>query len=165
MPHVSFFPSPSSSWKIFAITSLIFSVLNGKTILNQAGAFTPAPRSLSVTAGSCISNTKHMVFHGKPTKIRESIMLGAAGRPSNKEKEVGKLISKKRREQLGISEDEDEYDLGMALDQNTDPLITKVIAGSLILVILGLLVAGVVVPSLTDYGEGVCSPIQNGGRC
>lgn len=76
-----------------------------------------------------------------------------------------KKISDKRRKQLGIADDEDEYDLGFALDQNTDPLISKIIAGSLIVVLIGLLVAGVVIPSLTDYGEGVCSPIQNAGRC
>ena len=74
-------------------------------------------------------------------------------------------ISQKRRKQLGINDDEDEYDLYFALDNNTDPFITKVIAGSLIVVLTALLVAGVVIPSLTDYGEGVCSPIQNGGRC
>lgn len=74
-------------------------------------------------------------------------------------------ISQKRRDQLGIADDEEEYDLGFALEQNTDPLISKIIAGSLILVIISLLVAGVVIPSLTDYGEGVCSPIQHGGRC
>lgn len=74
-------------------------------------------------------------------------------------------INEKRRKQLGINDDEDEYDLYFALDQNTDPLITKLIAGSLIVVLIGLLVAGVVIPSLTDYGEGVCSPIQNAGRC
>jgi hypothetical protein len=74
-------------------------------------------------------------------------------------------ISPQRRQQLGIADDEDEYDLDRALERNTDPLISKIVAGSLILVILGLLIVGVVVPSLTDYGEGVCSPIQNGGRC
>ena len=74
-------------------------------------------------------------------------------------------ISNERRKQLGIADDEDEYDLYFALDNNTDPLITKIIAGSLILAILGLLVAGVVIPSLTDYGEGVCNPITTGGRC
>jgi hypothetical protein len=74
-------------------------------------------------------------------------------------------ISQKRRNELGIPDDASEYDLDEALNQNTDPLITKIIAGSLIVVVIGLLVAGIVVPSLTDYGEGVCSPIQNGGRC
>jgi hypothetical protein len=74
-------------------------------------------------------------------------------------------ISQKRRKQLGINDDEDEYDLYFALDNNTDPFITKVIAGSLIVTLTALLVAGVVIPSLTDYGDGVCSPIQNAGRC
>lgn len=74
-------------------------------------------------------------------------------------------ISQKRRQQLGINEDEDEYDLYFALDNNTDPLITKLIAGSLIIAIFGLLVMGVIIPSLTDYGEGVCNPITTGGRC
>ncbi|KAL7509102.1 hypothetical protein ACHAXN_006130, partial [Cyclotella atomus] len=67
--------------------------------------------------------------------------------------------------QLGISDDEDEYDLDAALSANTDPGITKIIAGSFILVMIALLVVGLVIPSLTDYGDGVCSPIQNGGRC
>mmetsp|Transcript_140 Transcript_140/g.223 ORF Transcript_140/g.223 Transcript_140/m.223 type:complete len:147 (-) Transcript_140:251-691(-) len=78
---------------------------------------------------------------------------------------AGKRISKSRREELGMEDGDDEYDLDTALNNNTDPFITKVIAGSLIVAIMALLVAGVVVPSLTDYGEGVCSPIQNGGRC
>lgn len=54
---------------------------------------------------------------------------------------------------------------GFALEQNTDPVITKVIAGSFILVMIALLVFGVVIPSLTEYDEGICSPIQNAGRC
>uniref|UniRef100_A0A7S1G363 Uncharacterized protein n=1 Tax=Corethron hystrix TaxID=216773 RepID=A0A7S1G363_9STRA len=70
-----------------------------------------------------------------------------------------------RRQKLGMEDEDAEYDLDAALDNNTDPLITKVIAGSLILALVSLLVVGVVVPSITDYGEGVCSPIQNGGRC
>jgi hypothetical protein len=74
-------------------------------------------------------------------------------------------ISEKRRKQLGISDDEREYDLGVALETNTGPMITKIIAGSFILVVIALLVAGIVVPSLTDYGEGVCNPIRSGGRC
>ena len=77
----------------------------------------------------------------------------------------GSEISQKRRNQLGIPDDAREYDLDEALNQNTDPLITKIIAGSFIIVVIGLLVAGIVIPSVTDYGEGVCSPIQNGGRC
>jgi hypothetical protein len=77
----------------------------------------------------------------------------------------GGKISQERRRQLGIPDGEDEYDLDVALSSNTDPLISKIVAGSLIVVVLGLLVAGVVIPSLTDYGEGVCNPIRTAGRC
>lgn len=80
-------------------------------------------------------------------------------------KPTSNKITSKRRNQLGIADDEDEYDLERALENNTDPFISKLVAGSLIVVILGLLIVGVVIPSLTDYGEGVCSPIQNAGRC
>lgn len=79
--------------------------------------------------------------------------------------ESGSKITKQRRQQLGIPDSDDEYDLEMALNTNTDPLITKIIAGSFILAVMALLIVGVVVPSITDFGEGVCSPIQNGGRC
>jgi len=78
---------------------------------------------------------------------------------------MGSRISNKRRQQLGIPDSEREYDLDVALETNTDPLITKIIAGSFILVVIALLVVGVIIPSTTDFGEGVCSPIQNGGRC
>lgn len=74
-------------------------------------------------------------------------------------------ISDKRRKQLGIGEGEDEYDLGKALENNTDPLISKIIAGSFILVMITLLVVGVIVPYTADYGEGVCNPILTAGRC
>ena len=74
-------------------------------------------------------------------------------------------ISQKRRDELGIGDDEDEYDLDKALETNTDPLITKIVAGSLIVAILALLVVGVIVPVTTDYGEGVCNPMLTGGRC
>jgi hypothetical protein len=84
-------------------------------------------------------------------------------RPNSDKK--GKQISAERRKQLGIPSDSDEYDLDVALANNTDPFISKLIAGSLILVILGLLVVGVIIPSLTDYGEGVCNPLLTGGRC
>jgi hypothetical protein len=76
----------------------------------------------------------------------------------------GKL-SNERKKQLGVDQDEDEYDLGRALETNTDPLITKMIAGSLIVVIIGLLIVAVIIPSTTDYGEGICNPLLTGGRC
>ena len=74
-------------------------------------------------------------------------------------------ISNDRREQLGIGDDEDEYDLGVALNTNTDPLITKIIAGSFILVVIGLLTVGVIIPATADYGDGVCNPLLTAGRC
>jgi hypothetical protein len=74
-------------------------------------------------------------------------------------------ISDKRRKQLGIGEGEDEYDLGMALNNNTDPFISKLIAGSFILVMISLLVLGVIIPYTTDFGEGVCNPLLTAGRC
>ena len=58
--------------------------------------------------------------------------------------------------ELGLPEDADEYDLDVALNNNTDAGITKIIAGSFILVMLALLVVGLVIPSITDYGDGVC---------
>ena len=76
-----------------------------------------------------------------------------------------KKIADKRRKQLGIADDEDEYDLDFALDNNTDPFITKVIAGSLILSITALLIYAIVIPATTDYGEGVCNALLTGGRC
>jgi hypothetical protein len=78
---------------------------------------------------------------------------------------LNERITDKRRKQLGISGDEDEYDLGVALENSTDPLISKIIAGALIATIFALLVVGVIIPSLTDYGEGVCNPILTAGRC
>jgi hypothetical protein len=74
-------------------------------------------------------------------------------------------LTKERRQKPGVADDEDEYDLGRALNANTDPLISKIIAGSFILVMITLLVVGVVLPSITDYGEGVCNPIVTKGRC
>ena len=74
-------------------------------------------------------------------------------------------MTKGRRKILGVNDDEEEYDLEMALDNSTDPLITKIIAGSLILSILALLMFGLVIPLTTDYGDGVCNALLNGGRC
>eukprot|EP00554_Chaetoceros_debilis_P001567 CAMPEP_0194096342 /NCGR_PEP_ID=MMETSP0149-20130528/57293_1 /TAXON_ID=122233 /ORGANISM="Chaetoceros debilis, Strain MM31A-1" /LENGTH=134 /DNA_ID=CAMNT_0038782313 /DNA_START=40 /DNA_END=444 /DNA_ORIENTATION=+ len=118
----------------------------------------------------CSHTTEGFSPTGTPTrssvsKITTSIYTSLNARPPPNKDKFGKQINVKRRKQLGISDDEDEYDLGVALAQNTDPLITKIIAGSLILAITALLVAGIVVPSMTDYGEGVCNPILTGGRC
>lgn len=76
-----------------------------------------------------------------------------------------KQISNERRKQLGLPDDADEYDLDKALENNTDPLITKIIAGSFIITIIALLVVGVIIPYTTIYDDGICNPIANGGRC
>ena len=73
-------------------------------------------------------------------------------------------LSKKRRNQLGIEGDED-YDLSYALDANTDSLISKILVGSLTVVIIAFLVVAVINPLTANYDEGICSPIQNAGRC
>ena len=99
------------------------------------------------------------------SRLPESRLRPSCSASHYRQSSALEALSKKRKEELGVGDNEDEYDLGVALENNTDPLITKVIAGSLIVVIIALLVVGVVVPSLTDYGEGVCSPIQNAGRC
>ena len=95
-------------------------------------------------------------------------MIFGRGNKSNKEEEEyipGKKMTVARRKKLGINDDEEEYDLEMALDNSTDPLITKIIAGSFILAVIALLVFGLVIPATTDYGEGVCNPLLTGGRC
>lgn len=90
--------------------------------------------------------------------------LTATPRGNTKLPKVQKITSKRRKE-LGINDNEDEYDLEMALDNNTDPIITKIIAGSLIVSISALLIYGIVIPATTDYGEGVCNALLTGGRC
>ena len=74
-------------------------------------------------------------------------------------------FSKAQRKKLGMDEFDDEYDLGMALDNNTDPLITKIIAGSFIVSMLAALIFGIVIPATADYGEGVCNTLLTAGRC
>ena len=74
-------------------------------------------------------------------------------------------ISDKRRKQLGIADNEDEYDLGLALQANTDDTISKIVAGSFIIAMIALLVAGIVIPATTDYGDGVYNALARGGRC
>eukprot|EP01083_Nonionella_stella_P243593 848648_1 len=115
--------------------------------------------------------TKNRSILWREANIDDKNFLSKGGRSTvelsarRPQKEIGSGISNKRREQLGIPDGEREYDLDVALETNTDPLITKIIAGSFILVVIALLVVGVIIPSTADFGEGICSPIQNGGRC
>jgi hypothetical protein len=97
-----------------------------------------------------------------------TVAFGVANRapmPRRTATVLNERISDKRRKELGLGDGDDEYDLGVALENSTDPLISKIIAGSLIVAIFALLVVGVVIPSFTDYGEGVCNPIVTNGRC
>lgn len=77
----------------------------------------------------------------------------------------GNKFTNERRKKLGINEDDDEYDLDVALNNNTDPLISKIVAGSLIITLIALLAVGVIIPYTTDYGEGVCNALLTQGRC
>jgi hypothetical protein len=79
--------------------------------------------------------------------------------------ELHAKLSDKRRKELGVADEYDEYDLDVALENNTDPIITKIIAGSLIVTILALLVVGVILPVTADYGDSACNPLLTGGRC
>ena len=54
------------------------------------------------------------------------------------------MINQKRRKELGLGDEDREYDLDVALSNNTDAGITKIIAGSFILVMIALLVVGLV---------------------
>merc|ERR1711871_603770 len=84
--------------------------------------------------------------------------LYASNLPSNK-------YSSERRKKLGLGDEADEeYDLDKALDQNTDPLITKLIAGSLIVTLLSLVYVGLVQPAMNPV-EGLCNPLLTQGRC
>lgn len=73
--------------------------------------------------------------------------------------------SSDRRKKLGLNDEDDEYDLGTALENNTDSTISKIIAGSFIVTMIALLVIGLIIPYTTDYGDGVCNPILTQGRC
>jgi hypothetical protein len=126
----------------FAVCAVLLMVMTATTTTN---AFSVAPTSMATLSRQFSS--------ANPTTITARTTLYA------------KRITDKRRKQLGIADDEDEYDLDFALDRNTDPFITKVIAGSLILSIATLLVYAIVIPATTDYGEGVCNALLTGGRC
>ena len=103
------------------------------------------------------------------TTTASTTSLGIFGNKNKKDDDEetfipGKKMNVARRKKLGVNDDEEEYDLEMALDNSTDPFITKVIAGSLILSILTLLIFGIVIPATTDYGNA-CNPLLTGGRC
>jgi hypothetical protein len=136
---------PTIAMKYVPTTVVVAIAMTGSTILFSAEAFAPLLCDIH-------SHRQTSLFARKARKISENEVYN-------------KKISDKRRRELGIADDEDEYDLDIALDNSTDPFITKVIAGSLILSITALLIAGIIIPATTDYGEGVCNALLSGGRC
>ena len=137
-----------STMKSFsAVSVLVVAIIVLSSVFLSTDAFSPS------------------VVNFKTNYQSPSVMFARQARKISENEVYNKKISDKRRRELGIADDEDEYDLDIALDNSTDPFITKVIAGSLILSISALLVAGIIIPATTDYGEGVCNALLTGGRC
>lgn len=152
------------------VTSIL---LTTSSMISTTMAFVPATAFSRVAIAS--ANQRWVVDTNENTKLNSFFGGGGGGgkgkgptpkqTPTVDKSTMRPIITDKRRKQLGIPDGEDEYDLGMALRNNTDDTISKIIAGSLIVAILALLVAGIVIPATTDYGEGVCQPLLSGGRC
>jgi hypothetical protein len=117
--------------------------------------------SLSVSWGFVPTQTR--IASVARLSMDEAVLVASQGGRSTTK--LYKKISQERRKQLGILDTEDEYDLDFALNNNTDDTISKVVAGSLIVVMVALLTVGVIIPYTTDFGEGVCNPILSQGRC
>ena len=119
----------------------------------------PSPRQ------SPVSSELPMIFgRGKPKNDDDATAV-EKGKTKQDTYLPGKKISVNTRSKWGMNDEDEEYDLEMALDNSTDPFITKVVAGSLIVSIFTLLIVAIIIPATTDYGEGVCQPLLNGGRC
>jgi hypothetical protein len=145
------------------MNAILFSVLMMTIIcFLSADGFSMIPRRTTTAAATTTTRT---------AAASSKLVLAARNNNNNRQaqqQQVPPRINKmtnERRKKLGVNDDEDEYDLEMALNNNTDPIITKIIAGSLIVSIMALLIYGIVIPATTDYGEGVCNPLLTGGRC
>ncbi len=138
--------------KVALVSWLILAVLFPLTVRGFSSNAALSIRSRrSKTFATTASNARFGVF--STTTIQKTTTLFA---------EKSKF-SQKRREQMGI-DDDDEYDVSVAISANTDSTITKIVAGSLIVVVIALLVVAVIIPSFQDYG-GQCNPILTQGRC
>ena len=95
--------------------------------LESANAFVVRSRSIiSTRPGSSSSSS----LPPQDPLVQLHIFGGGGGNSNDQSKRPPtNSMTTDRRKKLGIADDEDEYDLEMALDNNTDPFITKVIAG------------------------------------
>jgi hypothetical protein len=137
--------------KILVFISLLFVVGICPVVVNGFSNGLTHARSRTVTAV------------GSNPRFGVNLLLLRATPDKKSSSSSQNKLSKKRRDQLGIDED-DEYDVSYAISANTDSTITKIVAGSFIVVVIALLVVAVIIPSFQDY-EGQCNPILNQGRC
>ena len=144
------------------ITMVVFVTISstscqGFSVIQSQSSRTQPQRIVGVNAPSSSSSSLEMIF-GRGNK-------NDAVDKEEKQFIPGKKINIAQRKKLGMNDDEEEYDLNVALENSTDPFISKLIAGSLIVSIFSLLIYAIVIPATTDYGEGVCNALLTGGRC
>ena len=149
------------------ITMVVFVTISstscqGFSVIQSQSSRTHPPqqqpqRIVGVSAPSSSSSSLEMIFgRGNKNDVVDK---------EEKQFIPGKKINIAQRKKLGMNDDEEEYDLNVALENSTDPFISKLIAGSLIVSIFSLLIYAIVIPATTDYGEGVCNALLTGGRC
>ncbi|KAL3776809.1 hypothetical protein ACHAW5_006228 [Stephanodiscus triporus] len=86
----------------------------------------------------------HPLHAFAPSSCQGSDIVHRRRRRASSSSPLLRAINQKRRRELGLPDDADEYDLDVALNNNTDAGITKIVAGSFILVMIALLVVGLV---------------------
>ena len=144
------------------ITMVVFVTISstscqGFSVIQSQSSRTQPQRIAGVSAPSSSSSSLEMIFgRGNKNDVVDK---------EEKQFIPGKKINIAQRKKLGMNDDEEEYDLNVALENSTDPFISKLIAGSLIVSIFSLLIYAIVIPATTDYGEGVCNALLTGGRC
>ena len=145
------------------ITMVVFVTISstscqGFSVIQSQSSRTQPQRIVGVSAPSSSSSSSLEMIFGRGNK-------NDAVDKEEKQFIPGKKINIAQRKKLGMNDDEEEYDLNVALENSTDPFISKLIAGSLIVSIFSLLIYAIVIPATTDYGEGVCNALLTGGRC
>ena len=145
------------------ITMVVFVTISstscqGFSVIQSQSSRTQPQRIVGVSAPTSSSSSSLEMIFGRGNK-------NDAVDKEEKQFIPGKKINVAQRKKLGMNDDEEEYDLNVALENSTDPFISKLIAGSLIVSIFSLLIYAIVIPATTDYGEGVCNALLTGGRC